>query len=181
MRTEKTKLTPQPLCRLPLGPLHPRINSPLPLRLLPPNNALQNLPNKAHKIAPAQRIFPSPSSPLPLLGSQRLNITNLARPNPQILHNSHKIKPRLGLGVPRNPPLQHPNHLLGKCLRITGPMRDRRRLQPVKLVQLPVHGRVRDEVVYVSFLVFILGTACLIDKWTGLGECIVGGADCFGV
>lgn len=163
-----------------INPFLIRLPTPI-LRLLHPNNPLHHLPNKPNKIPPPQRILPRPSSPLPLLTLQRLHIPNLPCPRPRVLHHRHQIKMRLLRRIPRNPPLQHLNHLLGKRRRITRAMANRMRLQSIQLIQRAINRRVRDKVVHIRGILFVLGTGRFIRERACAGEGVMRGADSFRV
>lgn len=167
--------------RIQLRLLNPLIVRLRPLRLLRPNNPLKHLPNEPHKIRPSQCILPSPSPPLPLLSLHQLRIPRLLRLHPQIPRNSHKIEPRLPLGIPRNPPLQHLNHLLGECITTALAVADRIRLQPVKLIQHPVYRRVRNEMIHIPAFLLVLRSGRLVDERRCLCERVVRGANGLGV
>ena len=176
------ELTPRQLpLRIQLRLLNPLIIRLRPLRLLRPNNPLKHLPNKPHKIRPPQRILPSPTPPLPLLPLHQLYIPRLLRLHPQIPRNSHKIKPRFPHGIPRNPPLQNLNHLLGERIITALAVANRIRLQPVKLIQHPVHRRVRNEMIHIPAFLLVLRPGSLVDERRCLGERVMRGANSLGV
>lgn len=172
--------------QLPLGLTRSSLN-PLIIRFLPllhtmTRNPLHNLPNKADEIRSAQGILPPPGRALPPLPLQRLDITDLRRPQSQVPRHRHNIKPSLTSGIPGNASLQHTYNPLGEHILITRAMRDRIRLQAIKLVQDATHSRVRDEMVHVcGVLVVLWWTGPFVDERRCAREGVMRCADCFAV
>jgi hypothetical protein len=86
---------------------------------------------------------------------------------------------RLPSRISRNSPLKNLNHLLRERPRITRPMTNRMRLQPIKLIQLPINRRIRNEMVSVCALLVILRTGGFIRERASTRKAVVCCADGF--
>jgi uncharacterized protein YcbK (DUF882 family) len=88
---------------------------------------------------------------------------------------------RLLRRIPRNTPLQDLNYLLRECRRVTRAMADRMRLQAIQLIQRPINRRIRNKVIHIRSIFFILRTGRLIRERARASKSIVCGANSFRV
>ena len=83
--------------------------------------------------------------------------------------------------IARNAALENFAYGLRERGQIAGPVADRMRLQPVKLVQSAVHRRVRNEMIHVGGILLVLRPGCFVGEGARAREGVMRGADRFRV
>lgn len=137
-----------PLCRPALGLVNPLVIGIPTLVQLCPDNTLEQLAHKAHKVVSSQRVLPQPPRTLILLLFQLVLVADFSGANTQIATARHEVEPDFRRRVACDAALQHGNDLLRKLRGSAGPVGDGRRLQAVEFVERVFYACVTGGVVH---------------------------------